>query len=289
MDKAVYEKYIQPLEPIPTGVRPDLYLDGRIKVVLFDIYGTLLISESGGVHMLSGKTDKALELKLLLDKSHISISPEQLIRSFTEAITKKHQRLRASGVDYPEIEQDRIWMEVLEIENLEVGRNFALEFELIVNPVYPMPNLTPTLGTLKKMGIHLGIISNAQFYTEDVFRQVVGKDLIGLGFNPDWIFYSYQFGYAKPSTHLFKKAEEKLLAEGFSYDDVLYVGNDMLNDVHPAKNVGFKTCLFAGDLRSLRKREDHPLCRNLKPDAVITDLYQIIDLLKGVDHVTSTH
>jgi putative hydrolase of the HAD superfamily len=72
----------------------------------------------------------------------------------------------------------------------------------------------------------------------------------------------------------------KLAAEVFSRREilpasVLYVGNDMCNDILPAKTIGFQTALFAGDRRSLRRRADDDCCRGLVPDAIVTDLRQL--------------
>jgi putative hydrolase of the HAD superfamily len=82
---------------------------------------------------------------------------------------------------------------------------------------------------------------------------------------------------------LFKRAEEAVRAKGFGADAVLFVGNDMLNDIFPAKSLGFQTALFAGDARSLRLRTDDSRCRNLSADIVLTDLEQLID------HITSVN
>jgi len=76
---------------------------------------------------------------------------------------------------------------------------------------------------------------------------------------------------------MFIAAVEKLEKMDISPHSVLYVGNDMLNDIYPAKTAGFKTALFAGDARSLRLRENHPQCKDLSPDIIITDLIQILD------------
>ena len=57
------------------------------------------------------------------------------------------------------------------------------------------------------------------------------------------------------------------------------LGNDMLNDIYPARNVGFQTALFAGDKRSLRLRTEDPRCRDLTSDLVVTDLGQLIQLI----------
>jgi putative hydrolase of the HAD superfamily len=53
----------------------------------------------------------------------------------------------------------------------------------------------------------------------------------------------------------------------------------MRNDILPAHRAGFQSILFAGDQRSLRLRQDDPSCRSIRPDAVITDLFQLKDLL----------
>ena len=67
--------------------------------------------------------------------------------------------------------------------------------------------------------------------------------------------------------------------QGIEPGQCLYVGNDMLNDVWTASQSGMRTCLFAGDLRSLRRREDDPRCMGLKADAVVTALDQLDGLL----------
>ena len=79
---------------------------------------------------------------------------------------------------------------------------------------------------------------------------------------------------------MFEAAAKNLRELNIHAKSVLYVGNDMLNDIYPAKMAGFKTALFAGDARSLRLRENHPKCQNLSADLVITDLVQVLNLLQ---------
>ena len=170
-------------------------------------------------------------------------------------------------------------MQALDNKNLDPVRMFADEFESLVNPVYPMPHLSKLLLACKAGNILMGIISNAQFYTPFLFERFLGSKLEELGFCSDLIFYSYRFGYAKPSLFLFKLAADQLKSMGFSLNSALYLGNDMLNDIYPAKKTGFQTALFAGDRRSLRLRKDDPRCKNLTPDLVITDLIQLLDYI----------
>jgi len=145
--------------------------------------------------------------------------------------------------------------------------------------VYPMPNLETMLSVCQDSNVLMGIISNAQFYTPYLFNWFLGSPPEDLGFHPDLILYSYKFGYAKPSTFMFQVAAERLKHMDISVRSALYIGNDMLNDMYPAKKAGFKTGLFAGDARSLRLRENDPKCKDLSVDLVITDLIQLLDYI----------
>ncbi len=78
---------------------------------------------------------------------------------------------------------------------------------------------------------------------------------------------------------MFKTASEKLKEISVPANLTLYAGNDMLNDIYPAKQAGFNTALFAGDARSLRLRKNTPECKNLSADLVITDLIQLLEFI----------
>jgi len=271
--------YIKPLSPLPTSLNPSRKLKEKVKCILFDVYGTLFISGSGDISIARQQSRQTQNLNKLLNRYQINKKPQIVLDDFFSAIDIEHQKLRKTGVDFPEVEIDRIWMHVLEIEELEAVRAFAVEFELIVNPVYPMPNLEKMLSECKKSKVLMGIISNAQFFTPYLFNWFLYLSPEDLGFKPDLIFYSYKSGHAKPSPFMFEAAAKNLRNMDISAHSVIYIGNDMLNDIYPANMVGFKTALFAGDARSLRLRENHPKCQNLSADIVITDLVQILDFV----------
>ena len=272
--------YIDPLLPLPTPLNPVGKLEERIQCILFDVYGTLFISASGDISIAREQSRQTQHLKNLLDRYQIKKKPGIVLNDFFSAIDVEHKRLRKTGVDFPEVEIDRIWTRVLEIDDHNAVRDFAVEFELIINPVYSMPNLEKMLSGCKKSKVLLGIISNAQFFTPYLFYWFLDSSLESLGFQSDLVFYSYKSGHAKPSPFMFEAAAKNLREKDIFSHSVLYVGNDMLNDIYPAKMVGFKTGLFAGDARSLRLRENHPKCQNLFADLVITDLIQILDLVQ---------
>ena len=261
-------------------MRPGGILNHPIDCILFDVYGTLFISDTGDIGVAKAKDQKQPQLKELLDKYDLMTTPEKLLQALYARIEEVHAELRKEGVDFPEVEIDKIWMHILRTDDQDFIRKFAIEFELIYNPVYPMPHLTELLSTLKQRRLLMGIISNAQFFTPYLFEWFLGNDLKHLGIHPDLIFLSYQLKRAKPSAMLFDLAVQRLSQLGVQAAAVLYIGNDMLNDIHPARNAGFTTALFAGDKRSLRLRQDDPRCADISADLVITDLCQLLDYLK---------
>jgi putative hydrolase of the HAD superfamily len=273
--------YLSPMKPQPTAMAPGGRVRERIRCVLFDIYGTLFISGSGDVGVAQKAPRQLKKLNRLLRQLNIRKKPRDLIQELRQAIINEHQSLRRTGIDYPEIEIDQIWKQVLGIDDLALVRRFAIQYEWIVNPVYPMPNLKSTLAACKQKNLAMGIISNAQFFTPLLFEWFLDTDLESLGFDPDLIFLSYQMRYAKPSKKPFEKAAAAIRALGLKTISSLYVGNDMLNDIYPADQLGFQTALFAGDARSLRLRTDDARCRNLSADLILTDLEQLIDYISG--------
>ena len=283
LNKKQISQYIAPLFPIPTTLRQSGNLKKKIKCMIFDIYGTLFISGSGDIGIAKKKSPKAYEesyeLEQLLIKFKIRKTPKAVLNDLFSGIEKKHDKLRKQGIDFPEVEIDRIWMSILKSNDLVTVREFAAMFEMIVNPVYPMPNLKEMLSACKKSKVLLGIISNAQFYTPYLFEWLLDSNLEKLGFHPDLILFSYKSGHAKPSPFMFQSAVERLKGLNVPANSALYIGNDMLNDIYPAKKTGFNTALFAGDARSLRLRGDVTKCKNLSADLVITDLIQLLDYI----------
>jgi putative hydrolase of the HAD superfamily len=273
----IISEYITPASPVPTSLIPRGRLEEKIKAILFDLYGTLFISRSGDIGMAKKKSFQTEKLEKLLQEFGIKKDSKSVLNRFYAAIEHRHEHLKEQGVDFPEVEIDQIWMRVLENDDLETVREFAVIYELISNPVYPMPNLETLLSACRDLNVVMGIISNAQFYTPYLFNWFLGSSPEDIGFYPDLILYSYKFGYAKPSTFMFKVAADRLKHMDISVVSALYIGNDMLNDMYPAKQAGFKTGLFAGDARSLRLRKNDPKCKNLSVDLVITDLIQLID------------
>jgi putative hydrolase of the HAD superfamily len=151
---------------------------------------------------------------------------------------------------------------------------------MVSNPVYPMPGMRETIDSIRGKGLNLGIISNAQFYTPIILAAFCQTGIEELGFDRSLTFFSYCFGKGKPDLFLYEYAVLAIAEMGFQPEQVLYVGNDMTKDMVPAKTVGFKTGLFAGDQRSLRLGQ-HTLPLTTTVDLILTELTQIDECISN--------
>jgi putative hydrolase of the HAD superfamily len=274
------KRYSKPLDTIPTSLSMEGAPRESVKAVLFDVYGTLFISKAGDIGFAKKEAEKNVgEINDLLLRYGVEESPDILLAGFFDEIEGEKEELRRGGVDYPEVVIEEIWKRVLKTDDTERARRFSIEYELIVNPVYPMPNLRELLFTCRDRHIPMGIVSNAQFYTPYLFSALLDGKPETLGFEKTLLFFSYKFGYGKPSLDFFGMAARELEKIGVSRENVLYIGNDILKDIYPAGTTGFQTALFAGDGRSLNLRSDDDRCGGIVPDIVITDLLQILDYI----------
>ena len=158
-------------------------------------------------------------------------------------------------------------------------RELAVRFELAMNSVYPMPGLIRLLDWLREKEKLMGVISNAQFYTPLIFESLLGKTMIEAGFEEELMHFSYRTGRAKPGKFLYKTALKSIEKLGLASAEVLYIGNDMEKDILPAKRVGFRTGLFAGDQRSLRLGKEPERVNGDSVDLVLTDLSQVTGVI----------
>ena len=283
--REIIRRHSGPLQPLETGELPRWNRLSPIEAVMFDIYGTLLISGSGDIG--GGEPDsRSMALAAALQTLGVPFRgpPEAALEVWDAEIGRRHREARLAGVDFPEVDIIEVWRDALK-EFAARGWTsasdgdfaaLAVEFEVRTNPVWPMPGMMRTLETLRAGGKTLGAISNAQFFTPEIFPALVGQTLDELGFARDLQFYSYQYGQAKPGLALYRLAVDALQRRGIRPDRVLYVGNDVRNDIVPAARCGFRTALFAGDLRSLRLRAGDPQCDGAVADVVVTRLCDLL-------------
>ncbi len=220
------------------------------RAVVFDIYGTLLIAQEGGV---KPDPDADPMLREILKNAGYT-PPESPSTELHEAVLRHHA---AADVPFPEIDLRILWRELL---SLEPGTDLTELIETLENAWHPtrlMPGAEQFIGRLARSGISLGLLSNAQCNT-----------LASLGgiaelFAPELTILSFQHGIAKPSPELFQILTDRLAGRCISPEETLYIGNDPIRDITPAAAHGFQTALFTGHPESLRPGD-------CKPDLTLT-------------------
>lgn len=279
-----------PQLPVRLASRVGVDLPRKPRAFLFDVYGTLFVSASGEVGAALGTESppsrdgtsfqRAFEIATgTAIPAHLAAEAEQWYR---KEIVTSHADSHAAGVRCPEVNVVDIWSRVLRRVEARVAPHgpidvprLAIAWEVVTNPVWPMPNARQTIETLRA-AVPLGIVSNAQFYTPLLFPSLLGGSLEAMGFAAELTVFSFRERRAKPDPGLFERPLASLRERGIDSCETVYVGNDMRNDVLCAKQAGCMTVLFAGDRRSFRPRMDDPDARQLLPDAVITALDQLV-------------
>lgn len=244
--------HIQPERILDACLSPEsfhflLTIPQKIRAVIFDIYGTLLIAPPGAV-----KPDPEFDpefREILAAFGHdCGSSPSHVLH---EAVVRNHA---ASVSLYPEVDLRQLWQEILHSD--EEMDTLVTTVEKAWHPCRGMPHARETLMQLSEDGVLLGILSNAQANTQPALDEALGRVTSMLA--PELTVLSYQHGIAKPSPELFHLLVEKLAALGISPRETLFVGNDPGQDILPAEAAGFRTALFAGHPDSWRPGECSP-------------------------------
>lgn len=288
-------KDILPLDIRPTDAKASYQKEAGIKAVVFDIYGTLIISASGDVMQADYSADMfrdACHTAGVKIKADDDASLLQMHDIYEKVVKAHKERSKQNGIPFPEVDIEKVWTDVL-TESEDKGlialngiwdlRAFIFVFELKSNPVWPMPGLKETLTGIQEKGYKLGIVSNAQFYTPVIMNHFLYDKISGTpfldGFDEKISVFSYKLLKGKPDTAIYEALFPGLKELGIKNDEVLYVGNDMLKDIWPAGKLGFKTVFYAGDQRAYRLRRDHPEASKAKPDHIITSLTQLLEII----------
>jgi putative hydrolase of the HAD superfamily len=280
-----------PLEENPTKVKPRLKNLSDVRAVIFDIYGTILISSVGSNSMsdTSVENDKAIAEALIASNFEVLNSDIKLSEQYVECVKAHYDIRRWEGILYPEINISDVWQDYLN-ELFTQGvidgdltersiRRVILNHEFRVNPVWPRKGVLEFLRMLQDNDICSGVVSTAQFYTQLALETLYQNSLDTLGFKKQICIWSFEHWHVKPSDVLFKACVDGLNFLSIEPSEALYIGNDMHNDIIPACNFGFKTALFAGDVRSYNITSTEADANACKPTVVFTEFSQLQDCL----------
>ena len=231
-------------------------LDPVPRVILFDVYGTLVCPHVGDldeqVRLASAEDSFVATAERFGFPQDVGVKWH---RWFFEAIAKEHQELKEKGIAPAEVQVDKIWADLLDRVSDKPASSQAQKVaayrEMMANPVRPFFGAAETLRQLKKSGMRLGIVSNSQFYTMPILGMNLELDPNKI-FEPELTFLSFRLGFSKPSPYFFRLVRTTVLHLGFRPEEVLVVGNDCENDVSAAEAHGLQALLFYGNDQSVR-------------------------------------
>lgn len=124
-------------------------------------------------------------------------------------------------------------------------------------------DVVPALQQLQSNGLHLAIISNT---TNPPFMKDYERELMGLDSYFEFSIYSSGVLYRKPHPSIFKLAANRLQLKE---QEILYVGDDPLNDVAGAQEAGMQAVWV--------NRDGEKLPEGIEPEFEVSSLQ---DLLK---------
>jgi FMN phosphatase YigB (HAD superfamily) len=294
-----------PLPVTTPSARPHLRRLPGIRLVTWNLYGTLLAIGDGELHFEHPNTfimelalDKTLqEFKMWGSMTRKPGQPFEYLRQlYTKALDE--QRLAPSHKEkHPELSAERVWENIIKkllqkdyqfdagfFGSLnEYSKKVAYFFHANLQGTACYPGAAEALRHVRRCGLHQGLLANAQCFSlvqlqRGLTRQDGAANLDDL-FEADLRVLSCDLGVRKPSERLYKNLLEAAAAHGIQPHQVLHIGSRIAWDVRPARKLGMRTALFAGDAASLQASKTELKVAANRPDRLMTELGQLQEII----------
>jgi FMN phosphatase YigB (HAD superfamily) len=284
--------------------RPHLKRRPGIRVVLWNVYGTLL--NIAGGELLFEQPQKML-MNVALDKTvqefkmwgSMSRKPGQPA-DYMEIIYSQvlgEQSIGIGDEKYPEVAADRVWEAI--VKKLlqkdykfdagfygslnELSRKIAYFFHASLQATECYPGCAAALKAVAEAGVQQGLLADGQcFTTVQLQRGLQAQDPeanLDALIPPDLRFLSCDVRARKPSERLFRQALQVLGEKNITPPEILHVGSRLTQDLTPARRLGMKTALFAGDRASLQATPEQLKESGSRPTVLLTELSQIAEVV----------
>lgn len=245
-----------------------------IKTVMFDMGGTLedLYADEATYRRTTEKLTEMLRSYGMEPNMDAAALWDKVFSNF---MVYKNQSVE-TGM---ELKPEEIWADYVlkgfpfdRAKITEVSEELAHMWEVNFFNRKLRPNVKKTLEALRSLGLRLGVVSN----TPSLFQ--VYDSLIEYGLRDyfDCVVVSSIVGYRKPTKRIFEVAlhEMNVLPEHCAY-----VGDTIARDIIGAQKAGYaKTFQIHSFLTDSRDTEE--IKRMAKPDHLITDLYEVYEILR---------
>jgi FMN phosphatase YigB (HAD superfamily) len=286
-------------------VKPHLVPLPTVRAVTWNIYGTLLAIAGGDLvfehpndFIMTVALDKTVqEFKMWASMSRKPGQPAEYMKVIYDQVLDE-QKLATGGEKYPEVTADRLWEAI--IKKLfqkdykfdasfygslnEYGRKVAYFFHASLQGTACYPGAAAALRHVSSAGLAQGLLADAQcFTTVQLQRGLAAQGPVNLDdvMPSDLRALSYEVRGRKPSERLLRHSLKQFANRGITPDQVLHVGSRVVQDLIPARRLGMKTALFAGDRASLQASAAQLKDPPGRPDVLLSELDQIAFVISG--------
>ncbi len=296
-----------PPEATPVKARPHLERLSGIRAVLWNVYGTLLaiplgelVFEHPQAFIMSNALDRTIqEFKMWASMTRKPGQPSNALRLMYDQVLLEQRGITGPGGEkHPEVLAERVWEAILKklmqkdykfdathFGSLnEYSRKIAYFFHASLQGTACYEGAAIALRDVRAAELSQGLLADGQCFTTVQLQRGLdrqkGSRLDDL-MDDDLVILScdVQLRARKPSDRLFKQAVTALGEKGIEPEEVLHVGSRIAQDIIPARKLGMKTALFAGDKVSLQATPEQLKEPNSRPDVLLTELSQIVEVI----------
>jgi hypothetical protein len=277
----------------------------EVRAVLWNVYGTLLAIPGGDLifehpqpFVMSVALDKTLhEFKMWPSMSRKPGQPSEYLAQIYDLVLTEQRAIPGGGEKFPEVSSERLWEAIVKkllqkdykwdagfFGSLnEFSRKIAYFFHASLQGTACYPGAAIALRHVKEAGLAQGLLADAQCFTAVQLQRGLTKQdpeaNLDRWLDADLRLLSHEARGRKPSERLFRQALTALAARGLAPAQVLHVGSRMAQDLIPARRLGMRTGLFAGDRASLQAAKDQVKDSINRPDVLLTELDQVAEVI----------
>ena len=210
---------------------------GQYRVIIFDVNGTLLGYEDPlGFEKRFAQACQELGDPVTVDQVCQAFS--RLVQEWAEIKAQGVQRA-SSGEQYRRTMTRlyQLMLEALGVQGDPRAKADALYERFIVREGFmpPFSDARPTLERLKARGVRLGVLTNFPPHLEETLEKH------GLRRTFDFLVVSSLVGLEKPDPAIFQLA---IAEAGCPKEEILYIGDDLDDDIRGAQAVGLTAILI---------------------------------------------
>ncbi|HBH54611.1 MAG TPA: HAD family hydrolase [Planctomycetaceae bacterium] len=294
-----------PPEPVPAKATPFLKPLPEVRAVLWNVYGTLLnIADGELLHLV----DDPLRMEVALDKTVQEFNMwnsmyrkpgtpwELMFQQYEPLVADQRLTGKVRRGETAEINSAQIWKVLVERllqkkyswdhalygELDDFCEKIAWFFHSALQGCGAAPGARESIAGLAGQRLVQGVVGAGQSFTLTQVHRLLeegeGLQRQPLPLTPGCVSLSYELGAAPPTERLFAPVLETLQGLGIEPGEVLYISSRLVADLAPAKRLGLRTALYAGDKTSLRATGSQVRDPELQPDRILTALNQILQI-----------